>query len=221
MSDQPTGSLVCLHGLGRSPSDWDGVRDGLSPYGVLRAPALPRRPDQALAVADAAVDAGAVVVGHSMGGVLAMRLAHERPRPLRAVVLSGCFFAPSRNGRGVVETIGDYAGHRLAFLRARMRDGRTGERSDGSARALASLARLALERGDPGAALEGVTTAVLIVHARDDHHVPVDFALGAAARRPGWTVRVLECGGHHAHVEEPGRWLAAVTPWLDSIGGAR
>lgn len=176
--------MVCLHGLGRSPADWDGV-----------------------------------VIGHSMGGVLALRMARERPRPLRAVVPTGCFFPPARNGRPLVETIADYAGHRVAFARRRLRDGPAGDGAEGSGRALASLARLALGRGDPAAALATVTRSVLVVHARDDHHVPVDFALAAAARHPRWDVRVLETGGHHTHVDEPERWLAAVAPWLGSVAG--
>jgi pimeloyl-ACP methyl ester carboxylesterase len=62
-------TVVCLHGLGRTPSDWDGVRSGLERFGPVHAPRLPRDPAAALAVAEAAVEPGAVVVGHSMGGV--------------------------------------------------------------------------------------------------------------------------------------------------------
>ena len=63
-----------------------------------------------------------------------------------------------------------------------------------------------------------IAAPVLIVHARDDHHVPVDFALAAAARHAGWDIRVLENGGHHAHLRAPGEWLAAVEPWLAGLG---
>ena len=62
---------VLLHGLGRGPGDWDGVRDAL---GHVVAPALPGTP---------------VLVGHSMGGVLALRLAPECAP--RAIVLTGSF----------------------------------------------------------------------------------------------------------------------------------
>jgi pimeloyl-ACP methyl ester carboxylesterase len=64
-----------------------------------------------------------------------------------------------------------------------------------------------------------VTAPVLVVHARDDHHVPVDFALAAVARHPGWEIRTLDRGGHHAHVTEPGLWSDTITPWLDSAMG--
>ena len=196
-------SVVCLHGLGRTPADWDGVRSGLERFGRVSAPQLPRDPAAALAVASAAVEPGDVVIGHSMGGVLALRLARER-RP-RALILASCFFPPARNGRSLGATVTDYARHRVAFVRAARRGP-----SGGSARALASLARLATQPERLRVELD----SVLVIHARDDHHVPIDFALAAAARQ-GWAVSVLERGGHHPHVDDPERWLAAAVPWLE------
>jgi len=196
-------TVVCLHGLGRTPSDWDGVRSGLERFGRVSAPQLARDPAAALAVASAAAETGDVVIGHSMGGVLALRLARER-RP-RALILTSCFFSPARNGRSVGATVADYARHRVAFVRAARRGP-----SGGSARALASLARLAAQPGRLRVDLD----AVLVIHARDDHHVPIDFAL-AAASREDWAVTVLERGGHHPHVDHPERWLKAAIPWLE------
>jgi pimeloyl-ACP methyl ester carboxylesterase len=196
-------TVVCLHGLGRTPSDWDGVRPGLERFGRVSAPQLPRDPAAALAVASAALEPGDVVIGHSMGGVLALQLARER-RP-RALILTSCFFPPARNGRGLGATVADYASHRVAFLRAARRGP-----SGASARALASLARLAAQPERLRAELD----SVLVIHARDDHHVPIDFAL-AAASREDWAVTVLDRGGHHPHVDDPERWLAAAVPWLE------
>ena len=200
-------SVVCLHGLGRTPADWDGVRSGLEPFGQVDAPQLPRDPAAALAVASAAVEPGDVVIGHSMGGVLALQLS--RGRAPRALILTSCFFPPARNGRSVGATLADYARHRVAFVRAARRGP-----SGGSAPALASLARLAARPERLHVELD----AVLVIHARDDHHVPIDFALAAAARQ-GWAVTVLDHGGHHPHVETPARWLAAAVPWLERLGG--
>jgi pimeloyl-ACP methyl ester carboxylesterase len=209
--------VVCLHGLGRSPADWDGVRAGLERFGTVVAPSLPRAPGGALAVVGREVTPGSIVVGHSIGGVLALRLARERPRPLAALILSDCFFPPARNGRGTVATLRDYGAHRVAYLRAlRSRSGAPVEASSraGGPSALAGLIRLGLDRDGFDADADAVAAPVLVVHARDDHHVPIDFALAAAARHPGWEIRALERGGHHAHVTRPGLWLEAVTPWL-------
>jgi pimeloyl-ACP methyl ester carboxylesterase len=191
-------TVVCLHGLGRTPADWDGVRGGLERFGRVGAPQLPRDPAAALAVASAAVEPGDVVVGHSMGGVLALQLARERAP--RALILTSCFFAPARNGRTLGATLADYGRHRVGFARAARR-----RPSRGAVRALVARARLGPLTTDLG--------AVLVIHARDDHHVPIDFAL-AAAHREGWTVAVLDRGGHHPHVDAPERWLEAALPWL-------
>jgi pimeloyl-ACP methyl ester carboxylesterase len=212
--------VVCLHGLGRSPSDWDGVADGLGAFGEVRAPRIPRDPGEALEVVDAAVSPGAIVIAHSIGGTLALRLSRERGRRFAALVLTDSFFPPARNGRGTAATLRDYASHRVAYLRElRRASGPAPDTDQGSGRlaALAGLARLGVNRADFDAAMASVTSPVLVVHARDDHHVPVDFALAAAARHPAWDVRLLDAGGHHGHLKRPDLWLVAVMPWLDGV----
>src|SRR4051794_5340482 len=90
-------AVVCLHGLGRAGDDWDGVRPALSRLGSVVTPTVPDGVE-ALAAADSAA-AGLVVVGHSWGGVAAIRLAGSADVDCRAVVVTGCFFPPARNGR--------------------------------------------------------------------------------------------------------------------------
>jgi pimeloyl-ACP methyl ester carboxylesterase len=208
--------LVCLHGLGRTPADWDGVRDDLSPFGRVVSPQLPSAPAPALQLLDHTISPEAIVVAHSMGAVLLMRLAKSRPRPLRAVILTGCFFPPARNGRTLGASVADYAAHRVAFVRA-SRGQRTQRADRGAVRPLASLLRLALLPGGLEEALARVTPSVLIVHARDDHHVPVDYAIAAQRRRSNWTLEILDHGGHHAHVTRPAAWSALVTRWLAHV----
>jgi pimeloyl-ACP methyl ester carboxylesterase len=214
----PDVRVVCLHGLGRTPADWDDVRPALARFGNVVAPRIPSAPAQALEVIDAAITPGSIVVGHSIGAVLAMRLAKTRPRPLRAAILTGCFFAPARNGRTLTATTADYAAHRLAFLRAsRLQRSRRADQS--SVRPLASLLRLAIAPAGLDRALQSVTPAVLIVHARDDHHVPIDFAIAGVRRHAAWSLEVLDHGGHHAHVTQAKLWAAAVTAWLENLDG--
>jgi pimeloyl-ACP methyl ester carboxylesterase len=210
-----TGAVVCLHGLRRGPSDWDGVRAGLGRFGDVRAPALPTRQSEAVALLAPMIAPGDIVVGHSMGGVVAQLVGTRVP--LRALVLTGCFFPPARNGRGLARSLGDYAAHRVAYVRAAAAARGLGrERAPGAVRALAPLVRQALRArtDDPAPVLAGTPT--FIVHARDDHHVPVDFAQAALAAHPGWSGAILARGGHHVHVDFPENWLAAVSPWLDS-----
>jgi pimeloyl-ACP methyl ester carboxylesterase len=86
-----------------------------------------------------------------------------------------------------------------------------------STRALGSLARLALRPAAFHETAAAVRAPVLVVHARNDHHVPVDFALSAAKRHPAWTVRIMDAGGHNAHVEAPNDWLAGTQAWLHEL----
>ncbi len=160
------------------------------------------------------------MIAHSIGGVLALRMQARDPRPPAALVLTDAFFPPARNGRGTLETARDYAAHRLAYLRA-MRSRAGAPSADvpraGNLGALAGLVRLAVRRREFDSAGDAVGAPVLVVHARDDHHVPIDFAEAAVARHPGWQLAVLPRGGHHAHVTEPGLWLGAVVPFLERL----
>jgi pimeloyl-ACP methyl ester carboxylesterase len=192
------------------------VRAGLSSFGRVVSPQLPSAPAPALELLDSTISPGAIVVAHSMGAVLVMRLAKSRPRPLRAVILTGCFFAPARNGRTLGASLADYANHRVAFVRA-SRDQRTRGAGRGSVRPLASLLRLAVRPGGLEDALTRVTPSVLIIHARDDHHVPVDYAIAAQRRQRDWTLEILDHGGHHAHVTRPAAWSALATRWLARV----
>ncbi len=204
--------VVCLHGLRRTPDDWSGVRAALAPSWTADAPALPADPDAALRTADATVRSGDVVFAHSMGAIVALRLLREHPRPLRALVLTGCFFPPARNGRGTIATGVDYTLHRVALLGGLRLRGPQPGRSPRSRRALMALLRETTSRRSSWSP----PCPVLVVHARDDHHVPVDFAIAGAARHPDWALRLVDHGGHHLHVDHPARWLAEVLPWLET-----
>jgi pimeloyl-ACP methyl ester carboxylesterase len=84
-----------------------------------------------------------------------------------------------------------------------------------------SLVRLGLGAPAFHAVADVVRAPVLVVHGADDHHVPVDFAVAAAARQPAWTLTVLDGAGHDVYVEQPERWLQVVTAWLDDVLAAR
>ena len=205
--------IVCLHGLGRGPSDWDAVRGRLLAHGTVVTPAVPREPAAALAAAERAAAPSTVLIGHSMGGIVALRIARRERSAVTGVILTGCPFPVARNGRSRRATALDYAGHRVAFVRSLDdRPPAAGPRRRSPA-GLAGVARVLARPGRFDALFGRIDVPVLVVHARDDHHVPIDFALAAAARH-GWEIRVLEAGGHHAHLRLPDGWLAVVAPWL-------
>jgi len=210
-------TVMCFHGLGRSARDWNGVRSGLARHGDVRAAELPRGDLSVLMAAAAELPEPAILIGHSMAGVLALRLAAAAPHGVRGVVLTDSFFPPSRNGRGIAATGRDYGAHRLVLAREMVARRSSVRPSRASALGLGSLARLGLRPEAFHKAAAGVRAPVLVVHARDDHYVPVDFALSAARRHPAWTVKVIDAGGHNAHVDRPDAWLAATETWLSEL----
>ncbi len=222
--------LLCLHGLGRSAADWDGVRPRLEQLGRVVAPELPRHAEHAQAVAASASPDGAIVLGHSMGAVTAMRLAAEPGRGILGVVLTSSFFPPALNGRSVAASLADYAGHRLAFVRGHGRPPAPPRSSSSRASAslsgdrlaingLGYLAATAVHSSQFRATTAAVTAPVLVVHAADDHYVPVDFALAAAGGHPRWRLSVLDEGGHYPQLAASARWLDVVEPWLRELLG--
>ena len=213
--------VVCLHGLGRSAAAWRGVGAGLERYGEVRAPDLPRGGVEGAIEAIAGVAAGAVLVGHSLSGVVALRLAAASPSPPAAVVLTGSFFPPARNGRSLAAALGDYGAHRIALAREQAGRGARPRPDRGTARGMRSLAGLGLRPERFHAIAAAVRAPVLVVHGRLDHHVPVDFAIAAAARHEAWTLRIVERGDHDLHVERPAEWLAVVGSWLDRVMARR
>src|SRR6478752_6124221 len=176
--------LVCLHGLGRAASDFNGVRPGLLRFGRVTAPDLPRGGMPALRAATAALPRPAILIAHSMAGPLALWHAARAPEAVTGIVLTDSFFPPARNGRTLRASLADYGRHRVAVVRAARRPRLSG----GTARGTASLARMGLRPASFHALAASVGAPVLVVHARDDHYVPLDFALAAAARHPAWSV---------------------------------
>jgi pimeloyl-ACP methyl ester carboxylesterase len=59
-----------------------------------------------------------------------------------------------------------------------------------------------------------VAAPTLIVHGARDRLVPVAAARALAARRPEFTLEVIDDCGHVPQLEVPDQFLAAATPWL-------
>jgi pimeloyl-ACP methyl ester carboxylesterase len=59
-----------------------------------------------------------------------------------------------------------------------------------------------------------VAVPTLIIHGDRDRLVPLAAARALAARRPEFTLEVIDDCGHTPQMEVPDQFLAAVTPWL-------
>ncbi|HPQ96291.1 MAG: alpha/beta fold hydrolase [Thiothrix sp.] len=91
--------LVLLHGWGMNRCIWEPLLPGLGQRFAVTAPDLPGHGqrqaeplgtlEQAVASLLPLIPAGAVVLGWSMGGILAQQLAWQHPERVRALILVG------------------------------------------------------------------------------------------------------------------------------------
>jgi pimeloyl-ACP methyl ester carboxylesterase len=73
----------------------------------------------------------------------------------------------------------------------------------------------------PGAYLRvigSVTAPTLLVHGSGDRLVPIGSGRNLARLRPDWTFEVFEDIGHVPQLEDPERFAATVTAWLEGPG---
>lgn len=114
MEDHGTGpAILMLHGLGGTSNTFDPLMPGLEDYRVLRpdlpgAGRSPLRPGirtiagLARAVTDALRASGvrrAIIVGHSMGTLLAQHMALSAPQRVDGLILFGAISEPSQAAR--------------------------------------------------------------------------------------------------------------------------
>ncbi|MEY2570609.1 MAG: hypothetical protein QOE63_959 [Acidimicrobiaceae bacterium] len=152
----------------------------------------------------------AVVVGHSIGGVISLRAAQEAgPEIVQAV---GVYEAPMpwidwwpRRSAGAIATAADTPEDAAeAFMRRMIGDERweglpVGTRADRRAEGPALLAELASARSGPAYDLDAIKCPVLVARGTDaaEHHRSASDALAAHVGR---AAVVFEGAGHGGHV---------------------
>jgi pimeloyl-ACP methyl ester carboxylesterase len=193
-------TIVFSSGVGGSPEEWDAIRTPISVFGHI-ATTIPTR-------------GSLILIGHSEGGVQALRVAAAQPDRVDAVVLASCFFPPARGGRSLGVTVVDYGRHRLLYVRDLVTRRRRPDASRHGVRQIASLARLGIRPAAFHRIASAVRCPVLVLHGDEDHIVPIEFARAAVVAHPTWTVRELPAAGHHPHRDHPVLWATAVTEWL-------
>jgi pimeloyl-ACP methyl ester carboxylesterase len=199
-------TIVCLAGIGGAASEWNAAAPFLGRLGAV-ATALP--------------PAGRMVlIGHSQGGVQALRIAAGEPGRVDALVLTSSFFPPARAGRPLAVAALDFARHRALYARDVVARGRRPRPTRRGAGQLRSMLPLALRPRAYHAAAAAVGCPVLVIHGDADHLVPVAFARAACARHPGWTYRELAGAGHHPHRDRAREWSGVVTDWLGTVRAA-
>lgn len=170
----------------------------------------------------------AVVVGHSLGTLVAQRLAFDRPDLVVALALIGPFVAPCRNPaiaeiRAAFATLEDPIDS--AFVRS-WQEGASGPTVDRAFLELAiaeslrvparvwKIASEALHQTDLTAATRAISAPVLLVQGEQDEMCRAETALLAGMLPQAGTVRVPGCG-HAPHWEDPAAAADALVPFLE------
>jgi len=239
--------LVMLPSGAHSRHDFDQLRDlvpsrfrtvaldwpahGDSPSGVGPGSAMAFAA-AAEALVEAVAPEGAVVLGNSVGGFSAARLALRRPELVRGLVLvdAGGFMAPSPQVRAFCGLMSRPWFLRRIYPRFGARYMRP--RTEADRRALA--AAVETTRRDPGLATVcglwasfvdpehdlradagRVAAPTLVVWGRRDPVIPLRVGKKVAATIPGARLVVLD-SGHVPHTTDPQGFAAELVPFADA-----
>ena len=232
VSDSNHGSptLLCLHGLVDTLEIWDRVAGGLGERGrVIRydqrghgesgAPAGPyAREDlasDAIRVLDACAAERAVLVGHSMGGIVSMTAALAHPDRVAGLVLIGTASQCSEKVAGWYERIAlagesdGTAGLAKTIYGEKSRKQVTGD-GPGIAHVTRTLKSLFDDPLTPK--LSAIACPVLLLVGEKDPMGPKASEI-IASKLPDAELTVVPGCGHWIHVEEPDVTLRAYDRW--------
>ncbi len=202
--------LVLLHGLGEGSASWDEVAPrfaerfrvvaldlrGHGASGWPRDYSSELMRDDVVGVLDALGLGEVVLVGHSMGGVIAHLVTQARPDRVAALVLEDAPPPFPRTPRPLPERPPGPLPFDWAMLLAVL-----AETDDPPLRWWPGLSR--------------VTAPTLVVAGGPTSTTPQDRVLEMAAAIPDCTLVTVPVG-HHVHVGDPDAFTAAVLDWLDS-----
>lgn len=174
-----------------------------------------------------------VLIGHSMGGYIALPFAERFPEMLRGLVLVGtkagndtAETAATRRAtadkvkaegiKGVVEAMASKmlaARNADAAMAAQVRGLMSSSQPDGVIGALLGMA----ERPDSTAMLSTLRVPTLVVTGADDVLVPPVESEKLAAAIPGAVLKIIPGAGHLVAYEKPEEFNRALKDWLPSL----
>jgi len=246
-SDRP---LVFIHGLGGSLSSWQFLMGALS--GSHRMTALdlpghgnssktaPNSTDYSVAglagAAAAALSDGkrkpSIVIGHSLGGAVALKLALEHPELVAGLVLIDSAGLGSSISDELLRLMGGAAGVETArgllalffedqkLVNERGVEEMAGFQQNGGWEAQQAVSNGAFAGGAQqfGLALGKLDKPVLLVWGEKDRVIPLSDAVEALSIFPDATLKVCANIGHVPQVERPAEVATAVDRFVRSLG---
>jgi pimeloyl-ACP methyl ester carboxylesterase len=209
--------------------DWPA--HGESPAGELPGSAM-QLADVAEQLVERLAPDGAVVLGNSVGGFAATRLAIRRPELVKGLVIvdGGGFAGRPPHVRAFCALMSKprflraiYPSFSRRYMRARTdadrRAGATGvatTRADPGLRAVTELWRsFASREHDLRAEAPSIRVPTLVIWGEHDPVIPLDTGRRAAAMIPGAKLVVFD-SGHVPHTSDPERFAEELLPFADA-----
>ncbi len=223
--------MVLIHGLGGSHLNWLEAGPRLAARARVLALDLAGFGNTPLAGRSARVRANqrllgrfidqvvgepAILVGNSMGGMIALLEAADHPRRAAALVLVDPAMPRARGVRL------DFEGARVlaAELRSGGRERVAFSWPDAAfLQAIYSLVTTLMWPRRYLALIREVDVPTLVVHGGADRLVPLAAIQAVIRTRPEWALEVLDGVGHVPQLEAPRRFVEVVFSWLDAQDG--
>ncbi|NIZ10878.1 alpha/beta fold hydrolase [Pseudooceanicola sp. HF7] len=177
------------------------------------------------------VDGPLVVIGHSMGGRVAMEMAHQAPDRLRALVLANTGHDAKKPGEEAKRQAKiDLANDDMEKLAAEWlppmldpaRTGDTALMQDLTEMVLSigpvvheRQIRALVDRPDAGTYISEITCPILLVTGAQDGWSPEPQHREIADLAPDAEVHVIDQAGHFLPLEQSAQTVALITEWLD------
>jgi pimeloyl-ACP methyl ester carboxylesterase len=235
----PARSLLLLPGLGCDAELFDDLRPALEAAGhaVSASTAHSRHDSMAAMAAETAAlcDAQTVLVGCSMGAMLALMAAAQAALPPAGLVLIGTSARPDPPEIVALRhwAAGEFEAGRidgvlqpnvpLVLHPDSLRDAGLVERYLAMVRraggaALARQNRAVAARGDLRPALPSIAVPALVMGGDADALTPPEHGREIATLLPRAEFALVDGAGHLPTMEQPARVLARLLPWLMALG---
>ena len=241
-------TLVFLHGIGGGHAAWEHQVPFFESHGhrciAWDAPGYGGTPmvepysfaNVARALERALPEAPVVLVGHSMGGMIAQEAWAHFPRRIRALALTFTSSAFGGSGSDFARSFIEARiqpldlGKTMAEVAARVMPAMHGQRSDPSglmlaARVMAGVppdtyrkAVAMLTTFDRRALLSGITVPTLVLAGSEDFVAPAAMMERIAQKIPGAEYRVLPGCGHLGPMDQPEAFNAVLLEFLQRHG---
>ncbi len=238
--------LVFLHGIGGGPDLWCAqfaafaathrcIAWEMPGYGhtaMLPETTFPALAEALARLMDRAAVQTAHLIGHSMGGMVALEFAARLPARVLSLTLSGSSAAfggatGAWQAAFIAKRTGPLdEGKGMAGIAPAVVDGLLGEAPEASARATAIAAMAAIPEAAYRAALQclvtfdrrdaltGLRMPVLLIAGQRDTVAPPDLMKRMQAKIPGAQYVELPEAGHLANLEQPRAFNAALAAFL-------